>query len=59
MHIPARFSGDPGVWYARKTIVARRRATLAARHGRTSWAILWDRAALRSATTWREFLDNR
>lgn len=57
VHVPSRFSGKPANWYARKTIVARRRATIAAREGRQRWAELWERAALTAAATWLDYLD--
>lgn len=46
-------------WYARRTIVARRRATLAARAGREAWAARWGRLALVYADAWRDMLDAR
>jgi hypothetical protein len=57
MYIPKRFAGKPAVWFGRKTVVARRRATVAAREGRAAWAALWERAARLNAGAWNDYLD--
>jgi hypothetical protein len=59
MHTPARFASNRAAWLARKTIVARRKATKAAREGRAAWAARWDAAALACAEAWRDYLDAR
>lgn len=58
MHVPPRFRHNRAAWYARKLIVATRRAAAAHAEGRTAWADRWHLAARINREAWLEIRED-